>query len=100
MSDQFSNAWHEWRRVNGALSADPEKYGNEGQEALWDQLDRSIDQVLTAPASNEWELQEKFQLFQSQVLDADGVNGRRADRREHVWFASLMADSLAAAGRA
>ncbi len=97
MSEQFLNAWHEWRRANGALSATPEKYGNPGQEALWaDQL-RALDAVLTAPAKSEWEIQEKFQIFQASVLDAD-EQGRRTDRREHVWFSSLMADALTAAG--
>lgn len=97
MKREFSDAWHAWRRAKGALSADPETYGNSGQEPLWETLYQTVDAVLTAPARAEWELQEKFLIFQNEVLDAD-EQGRRADHREHVWFASLMADSLRAAG--
>jgi hypothetical protein len=75
--------------VQTALAANDEARETEAYKAK----DDAFDRLMLTPARAPWAIQEKFGLFEMEVLDTDDM-GRLTSHREHVWFAALKADAL------
>ncbi|WP_306253889.1 hypothetical protein [Parvularcula sp. IMCC14364] len=83
-----------WKRLSQARADFDNAAQNSSQkegQALFDELNDSLDRFMTMPASLDWIIRAKFRLYEEEILESmsDFKNYRQL-----VWFAAIKADVM------
>lgn len=61
------------------------------QDKTYSRLSEALDELMMMPAPTPWTLQQKLQLFESEILN---VNIHDGGKESYKWYGSIKADVL------